>query len=1395
MTIAAALEVQMFANLARLKADMSEAKNTVSGAMSSIEGAVNKAKSVLALFGVGLGVKMFAEMIQGSIDLMDHLNDLSKTTRISVENLSGLALAAKQSGSDLDSIAASVNKLGVNMGKDGDKFKALGISAKDPLEAFKQLADIMNSLEDPQQRAALGAATLGKKWEGAAPLMAEGGKRIQELIDKGKQLSGITKESAEAADEFNDRLEELKAASEGAKNSFVSSLLPSLTNIIKAVGEAKRESGALAAIWVGLGGIGAAVFTDETLSDAQKMSKTIEELNEQIRRQEQRMKDAADIAGPYGEKTRAMIQAGLELKRAQLASIEKLSAAEKAAGEQKKLQDATKTEAEKKEAERNKARAAAFLNDGAGKKAFDKEFDTLAKAEAQFHGYGESAAYALHLEEEGFKHVSKAQKAVLQDKFDALEAEKKAVEVNRMRFDSDKELITAQQTLMDMQQDYAIALREGNDQMQFENTLIGMSADAMQKANLMRAYELALKQELAKVPEDDTTGAAEKLKATTETAKKRATTLLLENQLLTDQKKRWDNLATSAGQYFGKFGEGIVKITKLLYDMGEQEQEIARKREDAAKIEDPEKRAKAELMINRQATVEKLQSFGDLADAASGFFDKQSRGYKALQAVSQVFHAAQVAMNLVEMGQKAIIAVLNQANGDPYTAFVRMAAMAAVVAGLGVAIGGGGSGGVQVSSADRQKVAGTGSVLGDTKAKSQSLNDSLEMLAKNSIIGNEHTDGMLRYLRSIDSNIGGLANLVARASGLTGADTGSLGLGTSSNMPAWAGVLTGSAGGKIGSILSGGLTNVVGAIFGSLFGKTTKTLLDSGLLLNSQSVGQARAGVSASQYADVQTNSSSFFGLIKNSSTSRETTALSGEITTQFTMIVNQLFNSILSAAKVFGSDGGAISKVLDAFQINMQSISFKDLTGDEIEKQLRAIFSKLGDDMASAAFDGLSKFQNIGEGTYETLMRLAQEFAATDEIAKLLGKDVTKAFGAIGFAGIEARDKLVKLFGGIQEMSDAVSKYVDLYYTDAEKLGRQSSNLKDQFAELGLAVPKTMEEYRKLVEAQDLSTESGRSLFAALIQLAPSFATIANAAKKAKDDIFSAANSISGGKLGAAMAKAEEQAAAADWNALWKKLTGQDGSISGTIGNVHKYSADPTMLAGMIEAAYQQGGQPAVDALKRLWIAVDENTKATDTNTEMVYGSSEWYAANLAAGYIHAAAHDATGLASYLQGTLQSAASPLTLQAKYAAAKQAYDANLALTGDSGTIGQNALNNFGGLRDAFLAASSALYASSGQYNQDFFSTFNQGASLTMGLVRPYTAQDAITQTDRLMAAVTEGTATSQKVAMAVIDVGNAVIANARDNTAETNVKLQETVDVLVAISGRGGAMVSNGQEL
>lgn len=260
----ATLSVDLEARLASFERDFAKASRVAEDNAKRITGAYSNVGRTFEQLGAtiagAIGVNFTVSLVKSAIDAQDKLKDLSKSTALTVETLAGLSSVANKTGTDIDGIADSINKLSVNIGKDSAKFAQLGITAKDPIEAFKQLADVFNGIEDPQKRAAFAAEALGKSWKSAAPALSEGGKAIGEMIERGQKLAGVTTETANRADELNDSFTDLKGAVGGAATQFANSLVPSLTDTTKAMTKSIEEGNALYALLRGFVGLGKLPF-------------------------------------------------------------------------------------------------------------------------------------------------------------------------------------------------------------------------------------------------------------------------------------------------------------------------------------------------------------------------------------------------------------------------------------------------------------------------------------------------------------------------------------------------------------------------------------------------------------------------------------------------------------------------------------------------------------------------------------------------------------------------------------------------------------------------------------------------------------------------------------------------------------------------------------------------------------------------------------------------------------------------------------------------------------------------------------------------------------------------------------------------------------------------------
>lgn len=207
--MALGITVDFNANLVKFEGQVNKMAGQLDKFQNKTESMAARANKALSSLGVGISVAGLAAFVKSGIDAADALNDMADRTGIAVEKLAGFQLATKLADTDMESFAASINRLSVNIGKNAEDFKQLGITAKDPVEAFLQLSDVFRNIEDPQTRAALGAKALGKSYAEMATLLMQGSDALRDQIDQGQKMSGITTDQAKAAAEFNDKLDTL----------------------------------------------------------------------------------------------------------------------------------------------------------------------------------------------------------------------------------------------------------------------------------------------------------------------------------------------------------------------------------------------------------------------------------------------------------------------------------------------------------------------------------------------------------------------------------------------------------------------------------------------------------------------------------------------------------------------------------------------------------------------------------------------------------------------------------------------------------------------------------------------------------------------------------------------------------------------------------------------------------------------------------------------------------------------------------------------------------------------------------------------------------------------------------------------------------------------------------
>lgn len=506
-------------------------------------------------------------------------------------------------------------------------------------------------------------------------------------------------------------------------------------------------------------------------------------------------------------------------------------------------------------------------------------------------------------------------------------------------------------------------------------------------------------------------------------------------------------------------------------------------------------------------------AYGDMAQAAKGFFGEGTAGYQALAAAEKAFRAVEFALSVRAMAQDAaetvsaiaksgaraaahgVEAVAKAIASLPFPLNIAAgAATAAVIASLGIAIGGafGGSGAKPAPSNT-----GAGTVLGDTSAKSDSVKRAIDELKSVDTLTNVYSRQMLASLKSIDSQISGVASVIVRggdinaSAGVTqGFKTNTIGKVASSIIDPF-GVFSKIP--VLGDII-GGIKGVISSLFG-----TRTDVTGSGIYGGPQSIGSINAGgFNGQAYSDV-TKTKKFLGIVSGRSYSTEYGALDPNLSNQFTLILRSFNDAIKAAAVPLGESTDAIQQRLNGFVVNIGKIDLKGLTGEQIQEKLNAVFGAAADNMATAAFPLIAQFQKVGEGAFETLVRVASTVEQVSTSLDLLGTSTRNL-------GVGAKLGLADQFDSVSALNDAATAYFQAFYTSEEQAAAKTAQMGKVFASLGLAVPATLTAFRQLVEAQDLTSAAGQATYATLLKLAPAFADLQQSLQGAKSaaDIMS---------------------------------------------------------------------------------------------------------------------------------------------------------------------------------------------------------------------------------------------------------------------------------------------------
>jgi hypothetical protein len=557
---------------------------------------------------------------------------------------------------------------------------------------------------------------------------------------------------------------------------------------------------------------------------------------------------------------------------------------------------------------------------------------------------------------------------------------------------------------------------------------------------------------------------------------------------------------------FSSLTESVNSASDALADNATQQQAMWADKtidtKDKLKLE--EAYYKKTIALENEKVRASLTGTRQITSAVANMLEKNTEEYKVAHTIEMALAGAELAMQAMKIlgigaettanvtsvvpyvgatmtkaEADATAAVASQAKGPPFVAFALMAAMAAAMAALGL------MGGKSVVAPGPQGLSpDTGTVLGDSSAKSNSINNVYELLkdiqADNypvlkSIdqgISNLHsgiTDVITRLFQA-----GGLNNVTAPESKMTGIASNTLLLNVA--LGGWLGLL--AEGLKklpvIGNIISGIENFVFGGLFG---GKQTSSITAQGIATSATPIADVMKGgnLSAQQFAQIQTKTSGgWFGKDKFSSRT---------VYTELDMATQKALNGVFKSmgTTMFGlADqlGTGLSDRVKNYIIPALTVDLKGLDGEAAAKKLNGVISAALDNMASTVFgDIIGQYQQLGEGMLETAVRIVSEVAVVKDA---LGKSGLAIAGDV----IAISDALVQAAGGLKEFQKAFDNYYQAFYTDAERNVFSQKLLNEQLQEVNLTLPSTRENYRKLIESLNINNAADAERYSLLIKL-----------------------------------------------------------------------------------------------------------------------------------------------------------------------------------------------------------------------------------------------------------------------------------------------------------------------
>ncbi|MDE4142333.1 hypothetical protein [Phaeobacter gallaeciensis] len=314
-----------------------------------------------------------------------------------------------------------------------------------------------------------------------------------------------------------------------------------------------------------------------------------------------------------------------------------------------------------------------------------------------------------------------------------------------------------------------------------------------------------------------------------------------------------------------------------------------------------------------------------------------------------------------------------------------------------------------------------------------------------------------------------------------------------------------------------------------------------------------------------------------------------------FEAALDQSVTGLTDGVKDMAASLNLGTKALEGFTSEGFTLWTNGKSQEKIQEELQARIEETGAEMAELVL-GTDDFSRAGETALDTLGRLSGSLTAVNDAADLLGHGLFD----VSLKGSDAASHLVDLFGGAEAMAGSVSAYFGAFYSEGERTEVILRRLREEFGDLGVAMPASRDGFRELVERIDTTTEHGRALYAGLLQMSGAMAEVLPQVSAYSAELAGMVGEI-GGELGAQIDAArarvsEERATAESWRRAGSGLRDLvDGLITGDLTGASAAQAEAAQRARLdgALAAVRGGDLSAAESLPELARAYLQSARA----------------------------------------------------------------------------------------------------------------------------------------------------------------------------------------------------------